>query len=264
MPRRPRQKSQTDCYHVIVRGLNKLEIFRDKREKTRILNLIRENHREYNIKIYAYCIMSNHFHLLLEAELIQLASFMAKILAGYAHYYNYKHNRVGYVFQDRYRSQCIESEGYFWNCLRYIHLNPVKAGICIDMTQYTHSSAIEYFHAPKDEEQILSPAAYEMNKKRFEKQKSFIDFHRMSDTNFFIDIPEEELRQRKEIAKELLWDMQYETKLPAEEILDYAKTRTQFEQKLKEKFHISGKAAKNIRQIIENELGQGKRQLGTR
>ena len=156
MPRRPRQKSATNCYHVVVRGLNKIAVFQDKREKTRILNLIRENYEKYNIKVYAYCIMSNHFHLLLEAELKELASFMAKIIASFAHYYNYKHNRTGYVFQGRFKSQCIENGSYFWSCLRYIHLNPVKAGMCKSIEDYVQSSVGEYNHPEKGKEKILS------------------------------------------------------------------------------------------------------------
>lgn len=258
MSRKARQRSRTDCYHIVVRGLNKAIIFRDKREKTRILNLIRENYQEYNVKIFAYCIMSNHFHLLLEAKLDDLASFMSKISAGYAKYYNYRHKRVGYVFQDRYRSQCIENNGYFWNCLRYIHLNPVKARVCRNIEEYTYSSAEEYYRYKDEKERILADAAYSMNKKRFETYIDFVNFHKMSDRNFFIGMPEEELVQRKEISKDILQDMQYELKLPAKEILDYTKTRTQFEDKIRDWLHISKKSAQGIRKMIEKELGQGK------
>lgn len=258
MPRKPRQKSATNYYHIVSRGLNKIAVFKDKREKSRILNLIKENYEEYNVKFYAYCIMSNHFHLLLEAELKELASFMAKITAAYAHYYNYKNNRTGYVFQGRFRSQCIETESYFWNCLRYIHLNPVKAGICKNIMDYTYSSVEEYNHSAKNEKEILCAAAYEMCEKRFAARRDFMDFHELSDRDFFIGMPEEELWQRKEIAKEILWDMQYELKLPAEEILDYIKTRTKFEEKLTERFNISKRYTREIRMMIENELGRGK------
>ena len=80
----------------------------------------------------------------------------------------------------------------------------------------------------------------------------------MSDRNFFIGMPEEELVQRKEISRDILQDMQYELKLPAKEILDYTKTRTQFENKIRDWFHISKKSAQEIRKMIENELGQGR------
>ena len=130
MPRKPRRESLTGFYHITGRGINKVAIFNENREKSRVLNLIQDHFQEYNIKIYAYCIMPNHYHLLLQANLKDLASFMAIFLAGFAHYYNYKHNRTGYVFQGRYRSQCIDTKAHFWNCLRYIHLNPVKAHLC--------------------------------------------------------------------------------------------------------------------------------------
>ena len=85
------------------RGINKEAIFKEQRERTRMLNLIRENTMEYDVEIYSYCIMPNHFHLLIKADLKELASFMAKVLAKFAKYYNQKHNRVGHVFQGRYR-----------------------------------------------------------------------------------------------------------------------------------------------------------------
>ena len=254
MPRRPRQRSRTDCYHVIVRGLNKLAVFKDKREKIRILNLIRENFKEYNVKIYAYCIMSNHFHLLLQAELKDLSAFMAKVLASYAQYYNYRHKRIGYVFQDRFRSQCVEEESYFWNCVRYIHLNPVKAGICRDMEEYKCSSISEYYQVQDEEDRILWEGVLRISRKRFGNKRTFIDFHNMKDRDFFIEVPEEEFMQRVEIAKGILWDMEYELKTPAEEIIDYSKTRNEFEQRLADTFHISKKAAQEIRK----KLGQGK------
>ena len=81
------------------RGINKEAIFKEQRERTRMLNLIRENTMEYDVEIYSYCIMPNHFHLLIKADLKELASFMAKVLAKFAKYYNQKHNRVGHVFQ---------------------------------------------------------------------------------------------------------------------------------------------------------------------
>lgn len=258
MPRKARQKSSTDCYHIVVRGLNKIAVFEEKREKSRILNLIRENYKEYNIKIYAYCIMSNHFHLLLEADLKDLASFMAKIIASFAHYYNYKHNRTGYVFQSRFRSQCIETQSYFWNCLRYIHLNPVKAGMCKNFMDYMYSSVKEYNYSVKSEERILAESAYEMYEKRFQTKMDFMDFHKLSDRGFFIDMPEDELLQRTETAKEILNDMRYELELPAEEILDYAKTRREFEERLTVRFNISQRYIQAIRKAIESELGRGR------
>ncbi len=104
MARKPRQKSISGVYHVVNRGLEKKAVFAQNRERTRMENLVRENYEKYQVEVYAYCIMPNHFHLLLKAELDVLASFMAVISAEYAFYYNYKHNCTGVVFQNRFRS----------------------------------------------------------------------------------------------------------------------------------------------------------------
>lgn len=263
MPRTRRRESATGIYHVVVRGIDKKAVFFEKREKKRILNLIHENFNEYNVEIFAYCIMSNHFHLLLKAELKELASFMAKILAGYAQYYNYKHHRTGYVFQSRYRSQCIESETCYWNCLRYIHMNPVKANICNDIMKYHYSSSREYYGLKNKDKAILHENAFLANNKRFQERKEFVDFHCFGSKNIFIDIPEEELIQRKEIAEEILEEMAYDLKIPAEEILDYARTRVEFESRIRAIFGISKRKTEEIRKLLANEMGQGKARLGT-
>ena len=254
MPRKARRISKTGCYHVIVRGLNKSAIFKSKSEKTRILNLIKENMEGYNVLVYAYCIMSNHLHLLIKAELDDLASFMSRISTSFAHYYNYRHSRVGTVFQDRYRSQCIESESYFWNCLRYIHLNPVKAGISRYMEDYTYSSIGEYSSPGEEDKEILSVEAHERIKKRFQTRKELMDFHKRRDRYFFYDMPEDEFLHRKEISWDILRDMECELKLPAKEILDYTKTRGKFEKELKDLFKISTRSVKELREAIEKEL----------
>ena len=132
------------------RGINKLPVFKENRERTRMLNLIRENALQYDVEIYAYCIMPNHLHLLIKADLKELASFMAKIIAEFARYYNHKHNRTGYVFQGRYKSQCIESIGYFWNCLRYIHNNPLYLSGVEIILNYKYSSLRELYYKEKD------------------------------------------------------------------------------------------------------------------
>ena len=94
MPRKARQKSGTGFYHVIARGLDKEAVFQTGAEKRRMREIIRENLEKYQVSVYAYCLMSNHIHLLVKADLKNLSLFMAKILAKYAHYYNYKHHRT--------------------------------------------------------------------------------------------------------------------------------------------------------------------------
>lgn len=257
MPRRARQESKTGVYHVMVRGLNKLSVFAQKGEKTRIVNLINEKQDEYDVEIYAYCIMPNHFHLLLKSALDELASFMAKVLASYAHYYNYKHDRIGYVFQDRYKSQCVLSEGYLWNCLRYIHLNPVKAKLCENMEDYKHSSAGEFYCGIQ---QVIHKKIFEMCQERFQSLDAFWEFHHYPNgecKEVFIDLKDDEFLQKKEIAEEILYEMQRDTEIPREELLNIAKMRALFDETLMIVFQISKKEAFEIRKAIEIKKGTG-------
>lgn len=248
MSRKPREKSSTNFYHITTRGLNKEFVFNQSREKTRIMNLIRKEYEKYNIKIYAYCIMPNHFHLLLESELEDLASFMAKILAGYALYYNKKHNRIGYVFQGRYRSQCIENEEYFWNCLRYIHMNPLKAKLCTRETNYKYSSAQEYYYFKEKGRDIVCSEAFGIKE---------IVPNWMDNGVVFIDTKEEEVSQCVELAENILENMEYELGIPAIEILDYVENRNMFDKAIENAFHISKRKAQEIRKIIKSKMGQG-------
>ena len=144
MPTKRRQKSFTDFYHVIVKGINKEKIYNQQREKIYFKKIILKYLKKYDVEIYAYCIMSNHAHLIIKAELQVLSLFMAVVLAEYANYYNYKHYRNGHVFQNRFISECIETDAYYWNCMRYIHLNPVKAGMVRRPERYKYSSMAEY------------------------------------------------------------------------------------------------------------------------
>ena len=174
LPRKARKQSSTSIYHVMSRGLNKLAIFKEKREKTRMLNLIRENLSNYNVEIYAYCIMSNHFHLLIKADLEELASFMARVLAAFAKYYNFKHNRIGYVFQDRYKSQRVENMNYFWACLRYIHNNPLYLSGVEIILNYKYSSLRELYYKEKD---ILTDLIFQLVYGKFGEPEKILQFH---------------------------------------------------------------------------------------
>lgn len=251
MSRKARIESTTGMYHVMSRGLNKMPVFKEKREKTRMLNLIRENLSKYNVEIYAYCIMPNHFHLLIKADLKELASFMAKILAAFANYYNFKHHRIGYVFQDRYKSQCVEDEEYFWNCLRYIHRNPAKKGTEKDILQCQHSSMCEFYSGEKD---IITENAFVMVENRFRTKKEFVEFHKNGSWQIFDDVDDDVLENNVRIAGEILNSYSWKYNLPELELLEYAKTRKDFEAELVKVLHTSMKNVKNVENILIEKL----------
>lgn len=233
------------------RGLNKLAVFRETRERTRLINLIRENLEKYNVEIYAYCIMPNHFHLLIKADLEELASFMAKILAAFAKYYNKKHNRVGYVFQGRYKSQCVENIGYFWNCLRYIHNNPQYLKEVENIVDYKHSSMKELYYGEKD---LLADIIFELVANRFEDSKNFYDFHRQGSWCVFDDIEEESTENKLRIAKEILKELEevYETK--AIEVIDYVELRKQLKEEIKIILHITVRETDEIINKLRKDI----------
>ncbi len=129
MPRRARIISSTGLYHVICRGIGRQIIFEDEQDHAYFLKKLSELSEEETCDVLAYCLMDNHVHLVIRRE-TGLDIFMKRVLVSYATYYNKKYERSGHVFQDRYKSEPIEDERYLLAVIRYVHDNPVKAGIC--------------------------------------------------------------------------------------------------------------------------------------
>lgn len=147
MPRLSRKNLNTSYYHIIVQGINKEYIFDKERYIKKYHNLIINNLKKYDLKIIAYCIMSNHAHLLLYAEKTEtMAEYMKSINTSYARYYNRNENRVGIVFRNRYESEPIYNQRYLLNCIAYIHNNPVKAKIVDSVERYKYSSYKDYIY----------------------------------------------------------------------------------------------------------------------
>lgn len=140
MPRDARILSISGIYHVIMRGVNKVEIFSEEEDYIKFLDIIKECKELSDFKLYAYCLMDNHFHLMLKVGKESIDLVMKRITCRYVPYYNKKYDRVGTLFQDRFKSECVEDEEYYVNVLRYIHLNPVKAKICNNPEKYKYSS----------------------------------------------------------------------------------------------------------------------------
>lgn len=188
MPRTARRRSATDIYHVIARGINKEPIFKQKREKNNFIRLLTKHLKDHDIEIYAYVIMSTHFHILIRVDLKLLSSYLAIVLAEFAEYYNYKHSRNGHVFQDRFKSECVETEQYFWSCMRYIHMNPVNANLVKYPLNYIYSSLKEY---ETEKSRIIHPKAIKIYKEKFSDFEEYLDFHNKGQKQVFIDIPED-------------------------------------------------------------------------
>lgn len=129
MPRQARLDYPGALHHVIGRGIERRFIFKDDFLKSYFYHRIKQNLSRYSIQCYAWCIMGNHFHLLLQTGQTPLPDFMRSLLTGYAIYYNMTHNRSGHLFQNRYKSVLCDRDEYLLPLVRYIHLNPVKANM---------------------------------------------------------------------------------------------------------------------------------------
>ena len=192
MPRYPRSLSESGIYHVMIRGVNKMPIFLDQDDNARFLDTLTKIKSQGEYTLYAYCLMKNHAHLLIKEEGDSLSRTMKRIGVSYSYYFNKKHDRVGHLFQDRFRSERIETDDYLLSCIRYIHNNPVKASIVNDPSNYKWSSYNIYINKAENEGEIISTELilnmFSENKndaiRRFEK------FTTLSSEDGFIDIEE--------------------------------------------------------------------------
>lgn len=140
MARKARVKNSGAVYHVIQRGNNQEYIFQQPRDKNYLLKQLRELKLGMGFKVYAYVIMDNHYHLMLQTLGAELNEVMHRLNSKYGSYYNALYERSGHVFQGRYKSAIILHERYFFTVLRYIHQNPVRAGITGLVSEYHWSS----------------------------------------------------------------------------------------------------------------------------
>ncbi len=129
MPRSARVLCPSGIYHVMVRGVNKQKIFEEEADYRRFVRILRRCKENSAYKLFAYCLMNNHVHLLIKTEEKPLDVTMKRIAGSYAHWFNEKYARKGHLFQDRYLSETVDSERYFLTLLRYIMQNPMKAGL---------------------------------------------------------------------------------------------------------------------------------------
>ncbi len=139
MPRHARNRSASGYMHVIVRGIGKQLLFEDEHDYMYYLKKLEQYCMDTEVRVCAFCLMDNHVHLLLKGESEAIVLLMKKIGVSYSWHYNKKYDRVGHLFQDRYKSEAIENESYLLSAFRYILKNPQKAGIC-NVAEYPWNS----------------------------------------------------------------------------------------------------------------------------
>ncbi|MGK2905155.1 MAG: transposase, partial [Desulfuromonadales bacterium] len=130
MPRQPRLDMPGLVHHVMARGIEGRAIFRDDDDREAFLKRLMDGvNKSGGPQLYAWALLSNHFHLLLRSGANLLSPMMQRLMTGHAVTYNRRYKRQGHLFQNRFKSIVVEEEPYFLELVRYIHLNPVRAGI---------------------------------------------------------------------------------------------------------------------------------------
>lgn len=198
MPRQARQVAASGIHHIVSRGMDKQQIFEDDGDNLQFLRIVQACQSD-DVQILAFALMGNHYHLLvqtLSGEAKPLESFMKSLGIRYVAYYNARYQRLGTLFQGRFKSQPVETDMYFFRTLRYIHNNPVAAGICKHPAEYQWSSYPDYFCQRTDQlcsvniayAQTLKPLEWlkDWHKNEEKRNKDFIDIAKpnypMSDT----------------------------------------------------------------------------------
>lgn len=131
-------------YHVTSRGNEQKDVFKSQKDREKFLEYLTSATKRYGAIIHAYCLMSNHYHLLLETPEGNLAQIMRHINGAYTTYFNVKRKRAGHLFQGRYKEILVEADEYATELSRYIHLNPVRAGMAARPEEYQWSSYGSY------------------------------------------------------------------------------------------------------------------------
>ena len=196
MPRYAREKSQTGIYHVMLRGIDKRDIFLKQNDYTRFLHYIELAKEKSETSLLAYCLMTNHVHMLLKEGKEEIGNFIRRVAVGYAQYHNSNYGRTGHLFQNRYQSEPVNSDEYLLVVSRYIHQNPLKAGIVKHIKDYKWSSYNDYLINKKNT--ITDTGFLE---KYFINIESFIEFNNQKNHDICLDYEEKKRYTEDELRK---------------------------------------------------------------
>ena len=196
MPRTARKISGSNIYHVMLRGINRQDIFEDDEDRLYFMRLLRKYKDISGFKLYAFVLMPNHIHLLIEPVDESLETVFKRIGTTYAGWYNKKYERIGHLFQDRFRSENVEDERYFITVLRYIIQNPMKAGLESHPENYRWSS----YRAYEKGEGTVTDTQFAL--KLFSSRESLVEYLSQSNEDSVMDEEDCDRRLRDEQAKE--------------------------------------------------------------
>ena len=180
MTRPPRQLLDGGCYHLIARGNNRQFLLTEDTAFRYFLDLLARAKTTYPARLYHYCLMSNHVHLLLEiATAEHLPKFMQLVLQGYARWYGKRHSYSGHVWQGRYKSPLVAKESYYLEAGRYIERNPLRAKLIDDLKDYPWSSYPTYAYGRANALLEEDPYYAQLGLTPAERQSAYRDFVRL-------------------------------------------------------------------------------------
>jgi len=199
----------------MLRGIDKRDIFIENEDRMKFIDNISKAQEVGKFETYGYCLMDNHIHMLLkEAE--EVGTSIKRITVGYVGWHNRKYERTGHLFQNRYLSEKVETESYLLTVLRYIHQNPVKAGIVRDISDYEWSSYNNYYQLYKGQSNLING---DLIRAYFETFEAFSDFMSADNADQCLELKMNE-RHNDKALRELI-DKKYDVSqlafLPAKE-----------------------------------------------
>jgi len=141
MPRTARITLENSFYHIIIRGNQRQTVFNETADYRVYMNILAKYKKRFSFQLFTFCLMPNHVHLLIRVkEPNTLSKIMRRINLSYTLYFNFKYNKVGHLWQDRFKSRIIEKESYLLECMRYIEENPVRGSLVQKISDYDWSS----------------------------------------------------------------------------------------------------------------------------
>ena len=180
MPRAPRQLVDDGVYHLIARGNNRQFLFLEEAQFGYLLDLLARAKTHYPAKLYHYCVMSNHVHLLLEiAHGEDLPRFMQQVLQGYSRWYAPRQGYSGHVWQGRYKSPLVAQESYYLEAGRYIERNPLRAKMVQNLKDYPWSSYPAYAYGEVNPLLDEDPYYLQLGPTPLERQAAYRDYVRL-------------------------------------------------------------------------------------
>lgn len=173
----PRAKSASGIYHVMLRGINRQTIFEDDEDREMFIGTANGLQGDSNYKMYAYCLMDNHVHLLIHELDDSISTIIKRIAARYVYWFNKKYGRCGHLFQGRFKSEAVEDDRYFLTVLRYVHQNPLRAGSAGDMDSCRWTSYKEYLVKGRQPLVDIDMGLNLLSPHREKAVKMYVDFH---------------------------------------------------------------------------------------